>query len=212
MINAPTLETLHLVNLEDKNLKWFISSRNKDKFPKLSTLIVQDSKISRNMYEALAAVFPSIEHLTCINELEPALVMLRDYQGWSNISTISLWGDVNEQATNILVRDVLRTRMERDKHIAKLCIPNKPPLVSNFPLREYVSLEYMRPLPPWPAWSGIFEGPLFFQVDCALLQLIICIRVVSTTYLLQLDSKHHSRCLKQVLTLPSYSMLPRGNL
>lgn len=101
MINAPTLETLHLVNLEDKNLKWFISSRNKDKFPKLSTLIVQDSKISRNMYEALAAVFPSIENLTCINELEPALVMLRDYQGWSNISTISLWGDVNEQATNI---------------------------------------------------------------------------------------------------------------
>lgn len=60
-----------------------------------------------------------------------------------------------------LIRDVLRTRMQWDGPIVNLCISNEPPLLPHFPLREYVSLEYILPILLWPTWSGIFEGSLF---------------------------------------------------
>lgn len=170
MLTAPMLETLQLEDVIEDDIRWFLGSRAEggpEKFPKLSTLIVQDSPIPLELYDALAVAFPSVKHLTCINHLEPALALLRDTVRWPDISSISLWGDTNKQVNNFLVRDALHARAEKKRPISRLCIANKPPLFPNFLLREYVHLEYMSSIPSWPAWSGIFEGVLLAFVKKA---------------------------------------------
>jgi hypothetical protein len=183
MTAASVLETLHLVDVDNDDLEWFLNSRTADgpqKFPRLSSLIIEHANLSQDMYDALAVAFPSVKHFTCINGLKHALAMLRDSLWWPDILTVNLWGNTNRNVNSFKVRDMLRARIEKEKPIPRLCIVNKPPLFPNFLLHDYVHLEYMHPFPAWPAWGGIFEGlSVSIPSGSSKIRLTTCTRVVT---------------------------------